>query len=594
VKRDRLTLHLMWGLIRLQPLRYFANVVAWSTVWVMPVIPGLITKAFFDRITGDQTAGFTVGTLIAFLGAYAVARVGIVQFGMFNDENFRFRASALLRRNLLERILELPGARAIPDSPGEAISRFRDDVDQVAETISWTTDMIGTVLFAAVAVGILSSINARITLIIFIPLVLVIVAAERAGTRIRVYRTAAREATGRVTGAIGEMFGSVQAIKVAGAEEGMVGHFRRLNDERKVVAVRDRVFTAILESIFWNTVNIGTGIILILAAGTMSPGGTFTVGDFAIFVYFLTFATDMVHFIGLFIARLRQSSVAFDRLYELLQGAPADRMVKPKTLYLTDELPPLPDPPEREPLERLEVRGLTYRYPGSGNGIESIDMTLDRGSFTVITGRIGAGKTTLLRTLLGLFDAGDGEIFWNGRRVDDPATFFVPPRSAYTPQVPLLFSMSLRDNLAMGLPVDDEAISAAIHAAVLEADVAGMPEGLETQVGPLGVRLSGGQVQRTAAARTFVREPELYVFDDLSSALDVDTERTLWRRMFAEHAQATSLVVSHRRAALRRADQIIVLEEGRVSAKGTLAELLESSEELRRLWSDEPDRGGEG
>ncbi|MFZ0491623.1 MAG: ABC transporter transmembrane domain-containing protein, partial [Acidimicrobiia bacterium] len=269
MKRDRMTLHLMWGLIKYQPGRYLLDVLAWASVWVMPAIPGLITKAFFDRLTGGATAGFTVGTLIAFLGAYAVARVGIVQFGMYNDENFRFRGSVLLRRNMLDRILELPGARAVPDSPGEAISRFRDDVDQVAETISWTTDMVGTITFAAVAIAILSSINARITLIVFIPLVLVVVLAERAGTRIRAYRTAAREATGRVTEAIGETFGSVQAIKVAGAEEGMVGHLRRLNDERRIVAVRDRVFTAILESIFWNTVNIGTGIILILAAGAM-------------------------------------------------------------------------------------------------------------------------------------------------------------------------------------------------------------------------------------------------------------------------------------------------------------------------------------
>ncbi len=587
MKRDRLTLHLMWALIRAEPVRYAGNVLAWGTVWVMPAALGLISKAFFDAITGDEAAGLTVGTLIAMLGAYAIARVGVVQFGMFNDENFRFRVSALLRRNLLERILELPGARAVPDSPGEAISRFRDDVDHVAETISWTTDMIGAVAFAAVAIGVLSSIDLQITLIVFIPLVLVIAAAERAGTRIRSYRTAAREATGRVTGAIGEMFGSVQAIKVAGAEAGVVTHFRRLNDERRVVAVRDRVFTEILESIFWNTVNIGTGIILILAAGSMR-GGTFTVGDFAIFVYFLTFSTDMVHFIGVFIARLRQSSVAFDRMYELLQGAPADRMVEPRSLNLTGPVPQLPDPPDRQALDRLEVRGLTYHFPESRNGIEEVDLVLERGSFTVVTGRIGSGKTTLLRTILGLFDAESGEISWNGVRVEDPATFFVPPRSAYTPQIPLLFSMSLRDNLAMGLGVDDVAIHRAIHSAVLEPDLAAMPDGLETQVGPLGVRLSGGQVQRTAAARMYVREPELYVFDDLSSALDVDTERTLWERMFSEHAQATCLVVSHRQAALRRADQIIVMEEGRVSARGTLDELMASSDELHRLWSDEP------
>jgi ATP-binding cassette subfamily B protein len=588
VKRDRMTLHLMWGLIRHQPLRYALDVLAWATVWVMPALPGLITKAFFDRIEGTGAAGFTVGTLIAFLAAYGFARIGIVQFGMYNDENFRFRASVLLRRNMLDRILELPGARAVPDSPGEAISRFRDDVDQVAETISWTTDMVGTTIFAVVSIVILSSINARITMIVFIPLVLVIVLAERAGTRIRAYRTAAREATGRVTGAIGEMFSSVQAIKVAGAEQDMIENFRHLNDDRRVVAVRDRVFTAILESIFWNTVNIGTGIILILAAGSMGPEGSFTVGDFAIFVYFLAYATDMVHFIGLFIARLRQTSVAFDRMHELLRGASADRLVERKQVHLTGAVPELPPLPERRPLERLEVKGLTYHYPGSDKGIDDIDLTLKRGSFTVITGRIGAGKTTLLRTLLGLFEADGGRILWNDRLVEDPATFLVPPHSAYTPQIPLLFSMSLRENLSLGARVDDGTIMRAVHSAVLEPDVVGMPEGLDTQVGPLGVRLSGGQVQRTAAARMFLRDPELYVFDDLSSALDVDTEKTLWEQMFTERSSATSLVVSHRRAALRRADQIIVLERGRVSARGTLDELLESSEELRRLWSDEP------
>ncbi|MCP4962732.1 MAG: ABC transporter ATP-binding protein, partial [Actinomycetia bacterium] len=113
-------------------------------------------------------------------------------------------------------------------------------------------------------------------------------------------------------------------------------------------------------------------------------------------------------------------------------------------------------------------------------------------------------------------------------------------------------------------------------------------------VGPLGMRLSGGQVQRTAAARMFVRDPELLVFDDLSSALDVDTEKTLWERLFAEHAESTALVVSHRRPALQRADQIIVLDGGRVVAHGKLADLLETSAEFRDLWETEAEGNGNG
>ncbi len=433
-----------------------------------------------------------------------------------------------MRKNLLHAVLhDLPSVLGLPDSPGEAVSRFRDDVDAVLETLDSILDTLGQGLFALAALGVMVSINPAITAVVFLPVLTAVGAANLLGTRIQKRRAASRAATGQVTGFIGEIFGSVQAVKVASATPHVMARFKTLNNARREAALRDSLLTQVLDSINFNTVNLATGLMLLLAAQVMQSG-RFTVGDFALFATYLSGVTSFPRWIGRAYVRYKQAGVSIARMTALMGGAPGLATAAHGPVYLPGTQVPAPVPIRQnpQPLECLEVRGLTHRYEDGGRGIANVDLRLARGSFTVVTGRVGSGKTTMLEVLLGLVPRSAGGIRWNGELVDDPATFFVPPRSAYTPQSPRLFSESLRENLLLGVPEEPRALDQALYTAVLERDIKEPDHGLETVIGPKGVKLSGGQSHR-AAARMLLRSADLLVFDDLSSALDVETERVL-------------------------------------------------------------------
>ncbi|MBE9080470.1 ABC transporter ATP-binding protein, partial [Romeria aff. gracilis LEGE 07310] len=361
---------LLWQMIRYAQRLYWVDTLLWLGIVGLPIFPGVLIREFFNSLSNRSVSQASPWVWIGLLLAVGLARVAVIFTGRITKTQHRFLMSGLIRHNLLYELLKRPGAELAAGgadaqtSPGAILSFFRDDALQIENTVVGTNEIFAEAVFAAVSVGLLLSVNARMTLLVFLPLCAIAVLVHQAEHRLKRYRRASRQSTQQVTGLIGEMFTAVQAVKVAGAEARMLNALRERCDRRQQQVIRDQLFSAVLNASFESIVSLGTGLILLLASQSLGAQGDLTVGDFALFVYYLSFVTYFLGFLGGFLAATQQSEVSFDRMTSLIH--PPDQPPNPPNAYSDASRSPVPcgKPLSRlHPITPLPDHPLTHPHP---------------------------------------------------------------------------------------------------------------------------------------------------------------------------------------------------------------------------------------
>lgn len=532
----------------------------WTTYYLSPLLTGWLLKLVFDEL--EQSG--SVSRLLVLLGIAESASWVVFGLSVWLVVRWWVAVSTLVRTNMLhaQTVSGGPKAARLPMSPSEAITRFHDDTrDTVIWADSWL-DGGGILLYGVLALIVMATISVPAALVAVIPLVIVTVVTRLLTPRLYAAREADRRAAADVNSYLGEMFAGMLAFRLAGREEAAIARLETHTARRRRTAVRDTVLQQAIDGMSSSTSDVSIGLTMLVLAPVMRDG-TLSVGDLALFVAYAVQLGRVPRFTARLITAREQAIVAYERMGEMVPDGRIDDLVEPTDVTIEPgEVMRVRDPdPERVRLDRLEARELSFVHPETGGGIHNIDLSLARGAFVVVTGEVGSGKSTLLRVLAGLEHADGGEIVWNDTVIDDVAAWMVPPRAAYLPQVPRLFSESVAANIRLGR--DDLDLHATLALTTLDRDLGEMADGLDTKVGARGLRLSGGQAQRVAAARSLLTSPELLLIDDVSSALDVATELELWTRL-RELGRSTVVAVSHRQLAFDLADHVITLRRGRV------------------------------
>jgi len=545
-----------------------------STLFLV-AIPQVI-KWIVDSVIGAGRQDLLLWGVVALTGCYFL-RDAFNSLRIRVNNTLEQRVLVDLRGDLHTRLLQLPVGYYDQRQTGEIASRVIEDVQNVERALLDGTEQ-GTV--SLLTLGAISTIlfvqQPMLAALVLAPLPIVFLLGRMHFKAGRVLWKNTREAAGSLNGLLMENISGHRLISSFALEDRERGRFREAAHK-----LRDTTLKAMYR---WSLHGPGTnfiaslGAVAVMGVGgsllmqSQASGGDFTLGDFISFFAYCSLVYEPVSRLNQLNQLMASARASSDRVFEILDH--------PVEIASPAEPKPFP-----QGVPEIRYENVSYSYPGRPAVMENFSLTLPQGKVTALVGHTGAGKTTLANLMLRYYDVTGGRVTLGGVDVRDFDLGELRQQIGLVAQEPFLFNGTVADNMLLAQPEASEGeMIAALEAAAAWGFVEKLPEGMGTQIGERGVRLSQGEKQRLTIARVILRNPPLVILDEATASVDTITENAIQAALDNLVQERTTLVIAHRLSTVRRADQIVVLSHGKIVEKGTHDDLIASDGAYAKLW----------